>query len=116
MKLILNGTKYELEKIAKRISVWQYLELEDQTGITVDDLQDGKLSAARSLAAYAFLIRRHNGDEVTFREAAEQLVPDDALFVEEDVEVEPEADPTSAPPGSDRGEEPPAVAADAEPE
>jgi hypothetical protein len=106
VKLILGGKEHDLEKVARRISVWQYLELEDQAGITVDDLERGafedgkKISSARAIAAYAFLIRRHHGEDVTFQKAASELVPEDALVVAGDPELPV---PPKAPPVSGRG-------------
>lgn len=108
MQLRLGGKLYDLEKVAKRISVWQYLELEEQAGVTVDNLQEGKdstgkpLSSARAIAAYAFLIRRHNGDDVTFRQVAEELVPSDAILTD-DGDGAAKAVPPKAPPASVRG-------------
>ncbi len=105
MKLVLNGEAVDLDKEARRITIWQYLELEDETGITADQLQNigTAVSSTKALAAFAFLIRRHRGEQVTFREAAEQLTPEDIIG---DDDPETAADPTSAPTDSDRGDAP----------
>lgn len=99
MKLILNGVEYDdVLKRLKKVPVLYWIELEDQAGINSDAIDSGELSFRRMLAAFAYLLRRDAGDSVTFKQAALELVAEDALVEEEaadDEAGEPEPDPNS---------------------
>jgi hypothetical protein len=96
MKLILNGVEYDdVLKRLKKVPVLYWIELEDQAGINSDAIDSGSLSFRRMLAAFAYLLRRDNGEAVTFKQAALELIPDDALVDEpaDDDSSDGEGDP-----------------------
>lgn len=99
MKLMLNGVEYDdVAKRLQKVPVLYWLELEDQSGINTDALDSGQLSFRRMLAAYAYLIRRDAGESVTFKQAAVELVPEDAL-IREPSDDEDDSDDEGAEPG-----------------
>lgn len=78
--LRVEGEVYDFEAIGGRIPTIHYIELEEQSKITLEQMTTrGELSLLRSLAAWAFLIRRNNGEAVTYRKAAAEIAPDDFL-------------------------------------
>jgi hypothetical protein len=90
----------EVAKALSRAPVGIYLELEDQSGVNLDDLDGNRLSWRKSLACWAFLLRRTAGEQVTFAQVVDELVPAEAVIQEEDdEEVEGGAVPGPTPPG-----------------
>jgi hypothetical protein len=86
-RYVFGGVEYSEAEVAKALSkapVSLYLELEDQTHINLDDLDANRLPWRRSLACWAFLLRRSAGEQVTFTQVTEELVPGDAVIGDDD--------------------------------
>jgi hypothetical protein len=102
-RYVFGGVEYSDADVAGALSrapVGHYLELEQQSGVNLDDLDGNRLSWRKSLACWAFLLRRTAGEQVTFGQVAAELVPADAVIQEEDdEEVEGGAVPGPTPPG-----------------
>jgi hypothetical protein len=102
-RYVFGGVEYSDAEVAKALSrapVGHYLELEQQSGVNLDDLDGNRLSWRKSLACWAFLLRRTAGEQVTFSQVASELVPAEAVIQEEDdEEVEGGAVPGPTPPG-----------------
>jgi hypothetical protein len=72
-RYVFGGVEYSDAEVAKALSrapVGHYLELEDQSGVNLDDLDGNRLSWRKSLACWAFLLRRTAGEQVTFAQVA----------------------------------------------
>jgi hypothetical protein len=106
MKLLINGNEYDdAEKLARSVPVIHWMALEEQSGLNLDDLDEGRVNWRLYVAAVVFLIRRHHLKEhsLTFKTVANELVaedvivkPDPAPAVEGDTENEGEG--VAAPP------------------
>lgn len=97
--LRVEGEVYDFEAIGSNIPTIHYIELEEQSKITLELLTTkGALSVLKSLAAWAFLIRRNNGETITYRRAATDIKPSDFLsFGDTPDEVPPPAPQDGAP-------------------
>jgi hypothetical protein len=102
-RYVFGDVEYSDAEVAKALSrapVGHYLELEQQSGVNLDDLDGNRLSWRKSLACWAFLLRRTAGEQVTFSQVTDELVPAEAVIQEDDdEEVEGGAVPGPTPPG-----------------
>lgn len=88
IKLVLNGIAYEnVPKLLLKIPVLYWIELEEQAGISTDALDSGSLSMRQTAACWAYLLRRNAGESVSYKQAAVELVLEDALVSDPDLEA-----------------------------
>lgn len=91
-KLILNGREYDdVPKALNRVPLLHWIELEDQANVTADQVDEGSIGWRKMLACYAFLLRRAEGEDVTFAQVAGETVPEDVIVPDaDDDQGEPE--------------------------